>query len=323
MYAHFCVSRDTAEDFMRLFVNRLAYGIQRSQPLPDGSVPYYLAQDRYTKTPKSMDSSVVRMHLNGDVTINLYAINPRTQRSKWVAIDADFDGSLKALFQLKWELKQDGVEAALEQSRRGGHLWIFAAKPLLAAECRIYIYNLALKLGVPIRGGGLKEGIEVFPKQDDLKDQAYGNAIRAPLGVHRKTNQRYWFYEAEPTPESQLAYLNGVKKLTEEELQTFIQGMTLPEAYRPSAPTPYNAPSVPADRPQFQILNYVRVNERTRDSRNWVAQCPSCARAGRDRAGDNLKVQKLDPRKYQCFAGCSKEEIRAALGQPIRRKQRA
>ena len=323
MYAHFCVSRETAEDFMRLFVNRLAYGIQRSQPLPDGSVPYYLAQDRYTKTPKSMDSSVVRMHLNGDVTINLYAINPKTQRSKWVAIDADFDGSLKALFQLKWELKQDGVEAVLEQSRRGGHLWIFAAKPLLAAECRIYIYNLALKLGVPIRGGGLKEGIEVFPKQDDLKDQAYGNAIRAPLGVHRKTNQRYWFYEAEPTPESQLAYLNGVKKLTEEDLKTFIQGMTLPEAYRPSAPTPYNAPSVPADRPQFQILNYVRVNERTRDSRNWVAQCPSCARAGRDRAGDNLKIQKLDPRKYQCFAGCSKEEIRAALGQPIRRKQPA
>jgi hypothetical protein len=48
----------------------------------------------------------------------------------------------------------------------GGHLWIFAATPLLASECRIYIYNLALRLGVPVAGGGLKEGIEVFPKPD-------------------------------------------------------------------------------------------------------------------------------------------------------------
>ena len=43
---------------------------------------------------------VVRMHLNGDVTIRLYAINPETQRSMWVAIDVDFDGALESLFQL-------------------------------------------------------------------------------------------------------------------------------------------------------------------------------------------------------------------------------
>ena len=160
MYATFCVSRETADRFIRLFVNRRAYGMQAVHPLPNGSVPYYLARDWQTKKPKPLDAGVVRMHLNGDITINLYAINPETQRSKWVAIDADFDGAVEALFQLQWELKQDGVEAALEQSRRGGHLWIFADAPLLAAECRIYIYNLALRLGVPVKGGGLKDGIE-------------------------------------------------------------------------------------------------------------------------------------------------------------------
>ena len=149
MYTTFCVSRETADRFIKLFVNRRAYGMQAAHPLPNGSVPYYLARDWQTKKPKPLDADVVRMHLNGDITINLYAINPETQRSKWVAIDADFDGAIEALFQLHWELKQDGVEAALEQSRRGGHLWIFAEAPLLAAECRIYIYNLALRLGVP------------------------------------------------------------------------------------------------------------------------------------------------------------------------------
>src|SRR5260370_24206929 len=99
--------------------------------------------------------------------------------------------------------------------------------------------NLALKLGVPVLGGGLKEGIEVFPKQDEIKDGEYGNAIRAPMGVHRKTNRRYWFYDAALAPEPQLAYLNGLKKLSEGELKTFIQGMSLPEAYKPPVSTPY------------------------------------------------------------------------------------
>jgi hypothetical protein len=318
MYAKFCVNRETASGFMRLFVNRHAYAIQAEHALPNGSVPYYPARDWNTKEPKPLDDGVVRMHLNGDITISLYAINPETQRSKWVAIDADFDGALESLFQLQWELRQDGVVAALEQSRRGGHLWIFAAEPLLASECRIYVYNLALRLGVPVKGGGLREGIEVFPRQDRLEGGEFGNAIRAPLGVHRKTNRRYWFYEADLTPEAQLAYLGGLTKLTEDQLRTFIEGMSLPEAYKPVATPPYTGPASSSRHPEFRILNYVRTTRK--DSRNWWARCPSCAAAGRDRSGDNLAIQIKDPRFYKCWAGCTKEEIRAALGRPVRNR---
>lgn len=286
--------------------------------MPNGSFPYFLARDWQTKEPKPLDDGAVRMHSNGDITISLYAINPETQRSKWVAIDADFDGALEALFQLQWELRQDGVEAALEQSRRGAHLWVFCAEPLLASECRIYVYNLALRLGVPVKGGGLKEGIEVFPRQDRLDDGDYGNAIRAPLGVHRKTERRYWFYDADLTPEAQLAYLTSLKKLTETQLRTFIQGMSLPEAYKPAAPTTYDPPAQSAGYREFRILDYVRTTRK--DSRNWWARCPSCAEAGRDRSGDNLAIQVKNPRFHKCWAGCTKEEIRAALGQPIRKR---
>jgi hypothetical protein len=88
----------------------------------------------------------IRNHLEGRITIGLYAINPATQRCKWVAIDADYCEALEHLLKLQWELKQDGVEAALEKSRRGGHLWIFGAEPLLARECRLYIQSLAQRL---------------------------------------------------------------------------------------------------------------------------------------------------------------------------------
>src|ERR1700732_2021264 len=43
-------------------------------------------------------------------------------------------------------------EAALKQSRRGAHLWIFGAQPLLDRQCRLLISGLALKLGIPIKG---------------------------------------------------------------------------------------------------------------------------------------------------------------------------
>ncbi len=323
MYEHFCVSPETAREYIKLFVNRLAYGMQFVRPAADGSFPYFLAKDKATDEPKPLNADVIRMHLNGDITINLFSINPVTQRTKWVAIDADFDGAIEALSKLQWELKQDGVEAALEQSRRGGHLWIFAHSPLLASEARIYIYNLALRLGVPIVGAGLKQGIEVFPKQDRLEDGEYGNAIRAPMGVHRKSNRRYWFYEAAPNPEAQIEYIRDLKKLTESELQTFIQGMTLPEAYLPPKREPYIPPVLPPGYREFRILEHVQVNTRVRDPKNWVARCPSCASAGRDRHGDNLKILKSNPLVYKCFAGCRKEDIREALGRPIRHRHTA
>jgi hypothetical protein len=50
MYTTFCVSRETADRFIKLFVNRRAYGMQAARPLPNGSVPYYLARDWQTKS---------------------------------------------------------------------------------------------------------------------------------------------------------------------------------------------------------------------------------------------------------------------------------
>ena len=56
----------------------------------------------------------------------------------------------------------------------------------------------AIQLAEPIGGVlGLAEGIEVFPKHNQLQEGEFGNAIRGPLGVHRGANRRYWFYGAD------------------------------------------------------------------------------------------------------------------------------
>src|SRR5712692_2027978 len=300
-----------AARYFKLFVNRLAYTVQSPRPGVNGKHYYYRPNDN-----RRLTLETIREHLNGHLTVGLYAaLNPATQRSKWVAIDADYGNALDDLLKLQWELRQDGVEAALEKSRRGAHLWIFAAKPLLARHCRIYIYNLARRLRVPVKGGaGLAEGIEVFPRQDELGPDEFGNGIRGPLGIHRAVGRRYWFYGADYKLDAQFDYLERLKKITEAEMEAFVDGLEMPQEFRPRQ-TVVLPPYDPARR-EFRILDYVRpVRKR---SGNYWARCPSCAEQGRDRGGDNLAISVADPRKYKCWAGCPREMIRAALGQPIR-----
>lgn len=299
-----------AARYFKLFVNRLAYTVQSHRPADNGKHYYYRP-----KHDRRLSLETIRQHLSGQLTVALYSLNPKTQRSKWVAIDADYESALDDLLKLQWELRQDGVEAALEKSRRGAHLWIFADRPLLARHCRIYIYNLALRLKVPVKGGaGLAEGIEVFPRQDALGPDEFGNAIRGPLGIHRGAGKRYFFYGADYKVDSQMAYLERLKKITESEMLRFISGLEMPAEFRPR-PKVVLPPYDPA-RQEFRILDFVRAARR-RSGNDW-AKCPSCAEHGRDKSGDNLAICIADPRKYKCWAGCSKEMIRAALGHPIR-----
>jgi hypothetical protein len=303
-------SQELARRYCALFVNRLAYTLQSWTPAENGKHYYFRPKQNRRLTLKTIHD-----HLAGRVTIGLYSLNPKSQRSKWVAIDADYDNAIEDLLKLQWELHRDGVESALERSRRGGHLWIFNAQPLLAKECRIYIYNLALHLRVPLKGAaGLAEGIEVFPRQDQLEPSEFGNAIRGPLGVHRGAGKRFWFYGADYSFEAQINYLERLRKISEQEMSAFVQGIEMPEELRSRRKV--ELPPYDPNRHEFRILDYVRAARKR--SGNYWARCPSCAEQGRDRSGDNLAISVRDPRLYRCWAGCSKEMIRAALGQPIR-----
>ncbi len=269
-----------------------------------------------------LTEETICQHLEGTLTVGLYAINPATQRCKWVAIDADYKNAMEDLLKLQYYLGQDRVEPALEMSKRGGHLWIFLARPLLARECRIYIHDLAARLGVPVKGSGLADGIEVFPRHNAIGDGEFGNAIRGPLGIHRGANRRFWFYGADYTLEAQMAYLNRLRKMGEEELRRFIAGKELPASptgARPDIHVPIHDAGRTA-RSEFRILEHV--GKVRKMGRNYVGRCPSCADSGHDRAGDNLAILIQDPRFYKCWAGCTKEMIRAALGHPIRARQR-
>jgi hypothetical protein len=319
MTAAIKANREVVTDYWQLFVNRRAYTVQSMRPHQETGRHYYFRPTKEgTDISPMLTEETIRQHLEGKITVGLYAINPSTQRCKWVAIDADYRNAMEDLLKLQYHLVQDGVNPALEMSRRGGHLWILLATPLLAKECRIYIHDLALRLGVPVKGSGLADGIEVFPKHDAIGVGEFGNAIRGPLGIHRGANRRFWFYGADYTLEDQIAYLNRLRKVTEEELRKFIAGKERPEpdfSMRPQRNSRTERKEGSA-RSEFRILEHVGTVRKI--GRNYITRCPSCADSGHDRSGDNLAILIEDPRFYKCWAGCTKEIIRAALGCPIR-----
>src|SRR5437868_4304784 len=268
------------KEYIDLFVNRRAFTMQYMRPHPGSGRHYY-----YYYRPKNWESGAalhlnektILDHLEGTITIGLYAINPSNQRCKWVAIDADYTNAMEDLIKLQYHLSGDRVDSALEMSKRGGHLWIFLAAPLLARKCRIYIYDLASRLGVPVKGSGLAEGIEVFPKHDAIAAGAFGNALRGPLGVHRGAKRRFWFYGADYTLEAQIQFLKRLRRVTEDELDRFTDGKELPANLgkaRPEAEL-IRGQGTERSRTAFCILDHVG---RTRVvGKNYVTRCPSCA----------------------------------------------
>ena len=93
------------------------------EPTPvNGPAYHYQPKNKDSGQPLELDPPTVRKHLAGWITIGLYAINPQSQRCKWIAIDADYDDAFFDLGKLKGELELDGVSPALEMSRRGAHL---------------------------------------------------------------------------------------------------------------------------------------------------------------------------------------------------------
>ena len=319
MTGAFKATPEVVNDYLRLFVNRRAYTLQSMRPHPASGRHYYFRPtDKRSGAALSLTEETIRQHLEGEITVGLYSINPSTQRCKWVAIDADYKNAMEDLLKLQYYLWQDKVEPALEMSKRGGHLWILLEMPLLAKDCRIYIHDLATRLGVPVKGSGLGDGIEIFPRHNAIGDGEFGNAIRGPLGIHRGASRRFWFYGADYTLEAQMSCLNRLRKLTEDELQAFIAGKEMPasasERRLNSKPAVMRAGRTV--RPEFRILDHVGKVRKV--GRNYVGRCPSCAESGHDRGADNLAVLIQDPRFYKCWAGCTKEMIRAALGHPIR-----
>jgi hypothetical protein len=172
--------KDLADDkhlieiLRRYFVNRDdTYAIQN----PDGS---------YYRVEMPLTDEVLLSHLQGNTTVGVYQIEPEKNIVKWLCFDVDSkemaeveklrDSIVKSNF-----CAEDNILVE-DTGGRGYHLWIFFDPPIPA----LVAYYVGRKFEQVS-----KVNCEVFPKQKVV--EAFGNLVKLPLGVHRKTGQRSTF----------------------------------------------------------------------------------------------------------------------------------
>ncbi len=180
----------------------------------------------YARENAPLTPMVLRRHLLGELSIGLYLLDGQ-DHARYGVLDhdgerilRDADGrplkdrdgqvrrvpedGLDLLQRARAHLALQGIEAAVERSRRGAHLWLFTREAVPACEMR------ALLL---LATGGAD--MELYPKQDS-RGRGVGSLIRAPLGVHLANGQRYGFVDADGAPvartmSGQLTYLERLE----------------------------------------------------------------------------------------------------------------
>lgn len=151
---------------------------------------HQLDDGRYVCVHEPLNVGHLFAHLRGEITLGIYLLD-QENKVRFLVLDADDTQGWERLGHLARELAGEDVPAYLEKSRRGGHLWLFLAQAVAGREARAFGQGLLAAHQV--------EGVELFPKQDELTDGP-GSLIRMPFGVHRLTGCCYGFYTADGSP---------------------------------------------------------------------------------------------------------------------------
>lgn len=147
---------------------------------------YSIQQDdgTYRRADFPIGPLEIASHLQGEVSLATYLIDD-CGLCKFAVIDGDTDDSLERLRNMQEAIREIGIISHLEQSRRGGHLWIFT-EPCKPSDLRAWV------------GALVPKGMELYPKQDH--SDGVGSAIRLPFGIHRKSGKRYPFIGSDLRP---------------------------------------------------------------------------------------------------------------------------
>ena len=146
---------------------------------------------KYVRRYQPLTESLVERHLLGEMTLAADSLDT-VGCSRWLCFDSDASHGLAVLLDVQAALDTVGVTSWREQSRRGGHLWVWFDHPQPAIGLQRLGRWACKFLGIEM---------EVYPNRSVLSDEVRtAQAMRLPLGVHQLTGERYPFIDASGRP---------------------------------------------------------------------------------------------------------------------------
>jgi hypothetical protein len=157
---------------------------------------------QYCKVDRELSDEVLKSHLEGKQTIGAYQLN---KESKVKSVGFDFDGpdlnaELEKARVLCEKLRAQGIHCLLEFSGKKGYHVLVLCEETSAAVARQWAEKVSKGCNVH----------EVFPKQETIIENGYGNCIKLPFGVHQVTGKRSHLLDENLEP---LGVVDGFKAL--------------------------------------------------------------------------------------------------------------
>jgi len=159
---------------------------------------------------------VAEKHLLGQLTAGIYPLL-EDNTTYFLAIDFDKKGWQKESLSFIEVCKKYDIPAYLEQSRsgNGGHVWIFFSDKYPAVKSRIIAFALLEEIGIISSLSKEQSFDRIFPNQDSLSLNGYGNLIALPLqGKARQAGNSLFLDSEKWKPyENQWDFLKKIKKI--------------------------------------------------------------------------------------------------------------
>jgi len=172
----------SSEEIVKLIINRNdAYAMQKS----DGS---------YIKFSTQVTDETIRKHLKGIITIGAYQFN-QENKVKWICFDIDSHPP-KNRIESEEDIRKRDEKAEYNRERmcnflknanipflleKSGsphsyHIWVFL-RPVDGKKAKQFATIIKKESGI---------NCEVFPKQEGIGKNSYGNLVKVPLATHQK-----------------------------------------------------------------------------------------------------------------------------------------
>jgi hypothetical protein len=172
--------------YERLIARRDCYWVQDTKPDEKGSFGY--KHRKLPLTRKEIDQSIVSKSL----TFGTATTENGSNLCKCPILDIDNHDKTKNIIPIIETLcaaaQKAGLHPVIEASsgddvNDGCHI-LLPCQPTLSSKVRFVLKDLILNSG--FNG----EDVEVFPKQDEVKNDAFGNFCKLPFQYHNKTGKR-------------------------------------------------------------------------------------------------------------------------------------
>lgn len=163
-----------------------------------------------------LTDQILLSHINGEKHLGKYPLL-KDNTSYWIAIDFD-NWNVEKVLEVQRNLEHYEIPAHLEISKsKGYHIWIFFDSPITARKSRLVTKHIVEETS---------EGkvYELFPKQDILPKDGYGNYINLPLFGGLVKNGKTVFINNEGKPyEDQWSYIRQINSISENRIDEIIE----------------------------------------------------------------------------------------------------